>query len=274
MAKESVSLEELGSILDGIKYEIADNLQNLKRLNIKNSEETIEELIEKRASFCRFGDGEFSLINGESIGFQRADPKLAKRLLEILQSDIQNIFIGIPHCYYSSVEEMRAFPKSFMRTWVARNRTQITELAISSKQYYDTACTQLYALYETFDFRRYFSRIKQIWRDRDVVIICGKTVFDGIDINIFDCAKSIEYQYAPSFDAFEAYDGLLASAKQIGKDKLVIIILGPTATVLAYDMAKEGYQALDLGHIAKDYDFFSKGMTHNSETIANFFKPD
>jgi hypothetical protein len=120
----------------------------------------------------------------------------------------------------------------------------------------------------------YFERIKEIWRNRDITIICGKTVFDAIEVNIFDCAKSIEYQYAPSLNAFEIYDDLLMKAKQISKERLVIVILGPTATVLAYDLAIEGYQAIDFGHIAKDYDFYCKKIKHNSETISNFLRPD
>ena len=70
------------------------------------------------------------------------------------------------------------------------------------------------------------------------------------------------------------YDNLLTNAKKIDKDRLVIIILGPTATVMAYDLAKLGYQALDFGHIAKDYDFYTKKVKHDSETISNFLKPD
>lgn len=274
MAKESITLADLNLALDNLKFEVEDGIKNLKKPNIKASAETIEELIKEGASFCRFGDGEFSLINGESIAFQKADPRLARRLLQIIQSDDKNILIGIPHCYYSSVERLREFPKSFIRTWVARNREQITELTLPGKQYYDTACTQLYALYENYDFKSYFSRIKDIWRNRDITIICGKTVFDAISVNIFDCAKTVDYQYAPSLNAFQVYDDILMKAKQINKDRLIIIILGPTATVMAYDLAKSGYQALDFGHIAKDYDFYSKKIKHNSETISNFLKPD
>ena len=96
MAKESISLGDLNPILDGIKYEIFDELKTLKTPKIKTSAETIEALIKGRASFCRFGDGEFSLINGENIAFQRADAMLTRRLIEIIQSDAENILIGIP----------------------------------------------------------------------------------------------------------------------------------------------------------------------------------
>ena len=261
-------------ILDGYSYELDDCPTKLRRPKIKNAAETIEELIIGNSSLCRFGDGEFSLINGEGIAFQKSDLLLARRLRAILQSSEKDILIGIPYCYYSSLEDLREFPKSFIRTWVARNRQGINDLLVPGKQYYDTACTQLYALYESYDFKSYFSKIKEIWVDRDLAIICGKTVFDVIDTNIFDCAKSIEYQFAPSLNAFEKYDELLARAKQIAKNKLIIIILGPTATVMAYDLALAGYRALDFGHIAKDYDFFRKNIKHNSETISNFLRPD
>ncbi len=274
IAKESIAFNELNPMLDGMQFEVVDAIQNLEKPNIKNSTETIDVIIRERVSFCRFGDGEFSLIDGESIGFQKADTRLTKRLLEIIRSNDKQILIGIPYCYYSSAEDLREFPKRFIRTWVARHRRQITSLTIPGKQYYDTACTQLYALYQAYDFRKYFARIKEIWHDRDLTIICGDSVFTKIEVNIFDNAKSLDYQFAPSSNAFEMYDELLKQAMRIDRNRLVIIILGPTATVLAYDLAKQGYQALDFGHIAKDYDFYCKQVPHTNETIANFFKPD
>ena len=36
--------------------------------------------------------------------------------------------------------------------------------------------------------------------------------------------------------------------------------LGPTATVLAYDLAKEGYQAIDIGHIDIEYEWYLKNV--------------
>lgn len=129
-------------------------------------------------------------------------------------------------------------------------------------------------MYENYDFKEYFSKIKELWRGREITIICGKTVFDSIQINIFDCAKSIDYKYAPSKDAFDFYDELLIEALKLDKEKLIIAILGPTATVLAYDLAMRGYQALDFGHIAKDYDYFCRKVKHTEQTISDFLSPD
>ena len=38
------------------------------------------------------------------------------------------------------------------------------------------------------------------------------------------------------------------------ENPLILISLGPTATVLAYDLSKTGVQAIDIGHITNMYD--------------------
>lgn len=35
--------------------------------------------------------------------------------------------------------------------------------------------------------------------------------------------------------------------------------MGPTATVLAYDLACRGYQALDIGHLDLEYEWYLMG---------------
>ena len=51
----------------------------------------------------------------------------------------------------------------------------------------------------------------------------------------------------------------MREVKKYSKDHLVIIALGATATVLAYDLTLDGYQALDLGHIDIEYEWFLRG---------------
>ena len=51
-------------------------------------------------------------------------------------------------------------------------------------------------------------------------------------------------------------------------NSLIIIALGPTATVLAYDLAKEGYQALDMGHFDIEYEWYLRNAT-KKEKISN-----
>ena len=54
---------------------------------------------------------------------------------------------------------------------------------------------------------------------------------------------------------------LLTSVKKHADNyELILIALGPTATVLAYDLAKDGYWAIDVGHIDIEYMWFKMGV--------------
>ena len=68
--------------------------------------------------------------------------------------------------------------------------------------------------------------------------------------------------------AFEKYDEILNTLKKESKNTLIIIALGPTATVLAYDLAKDGYQALDMGHFDIEYEWYLRNAT-KKEKISN-----
>ena len=45
------------------------------------------------------------------------------------------------------------------------------------------------------------------------------------------------------------------------KKRLILIALGPTASILAYDLYKLGYQAIDIGHIDLEYEWYLRNCT-------------
>ena len=57
------------------------------------------------------------------------------------------------------------------------------------------------------------------------------------------------------------YDRIWAEAKKHEKYALYLIALGPTATVLAYDLYKSGRQAVDVGHVDIEYEWWRLGCT-------------
>jgi glycosyltransferase family protein len=273
---KSISSENINCYLDNIKYEIEDDLINLKRPKIASVQETIDKIIIDNISIARFGDGEFELIFNRSIPFQISDIKLSERLKEVLKSDLDQVAIGIPLSYWHTVNRFNPIVKDFVRKNISVRRKEYEKYINFEKQYYCTDITQMYMTQKTddIDIAEYFEQIKKIWFDRDVTIIQGKNITRDFKFNIFEKAKSVDYMEAPAMNAFSEYDSILEKAKQISKNRLVLIILGPTATVLAYDLAKEGYQALDMGHIAKDYDCFKKGIVPTSSNITKFYLPE
>ena len=63
---------------------------------------------------------------------------------------------------------------------------------------------------------------------------------------------------------------LNAILTNVSKDKLVLLSYGMCATVLAYDLAKLGYWAIDLGHLDIEYEWMRMGVTENSVVKGKF----
>ena len=104
--------------------------------------------------------------------------------------------------------------------------------------------------------------IKRIWKNKDIIIVEGKDTKIGVGNDLLDNSKSIKRIIAPSTNAFNSYNDILNEVKKVKKDCLILIALGPTATVLSYDLSKMGYQALDVGHIDIEYEWYLRKATN------------
>lgn len=269
---KSLCYEDVDAILNHYRYELKDELANLPVPKIKTAEETIEDLINNKKSIARYGDGEFMAALGYDMAYQKVPPDMAKRLRDILVSNDENIYIGIASLYFKSLKGIYPDAVKFIRSWWgARNQEEFLKLFDFNKQYYNTEFSQLYSTYMEYDFEKHFNSMKKIWDKRDVTIIQGKGIRDNHEYDIFENVNSVSYQFGPTRDAYFEYDSLLENALTIPKDNLVICILGPTATILAYDLAKHGYQALDLGHVAKDYEWY---MQKKAKDGVDYYKLD
>lgn len=51
---------------------------------------------------------------------------------------------------------------------------------------------------------------------------------------------------------------------------MVLIALGPTASVLAYDLNESNIQAVDIGHIDIEYEWFLKGCTKKEKIYGKY----
>ncbi|MEK1461670.1 DUF1792 domain-containing protein [Limosilactobacillus fermentum] len=72
------------------------NSRNLIYTNILD----LTEILSKKVSVARFGDGEFDIIRGKSIGYQKYDKTLANRMLDmILRGSNDKIMICLPDVF-------------------------------------------------------------------------------------------------------------------------------------------------------------------------------
>ena len=108
----------------------------------------------------------------------------------------------------------------------------------------------------------YFDLWKQIWHNRDLLIVEGEKTRLGIGNDLFSNVKSIQRILCPNREAFSYYDQIINKILQFPKNKLILLAIGPTATILAADLAKSGYQAIDIGHIDIEYEWYRMQATH------------
>lgn len=243
-------------------------LEKMKSTKIKilNIEESISKLLNEKKSIARFGDGELDLILGRKLKFQDADELIAQRLSEVLRSKQDTCLIGIPDVL-DRFENLTEESETFWIKNMERTRDTWLEHIDTDIEYCTANLTRLYIRHkDRSKCGVYFSMLKKIWEDKNIVICEGEKTRIGVGNDLLSGTKSIKRILCPAENAFSRYDEILESVRNESKDSLILLALGPTATVLAYDLSMEGYQALDLGHFDIEYEWFLM-QAENRENI-------
>ncbi|MFJ7728149.1 SP_1767 family glycosyltransferase [Neobacillus sp. NPDC097160] len=229
--------------------------------SVKSTDESLNILINNNCSISRFGDGEFYLMNGDSLRFQPFSRELSFRLKEIIKSNHKNHEVFIPNIF-EGFEWCTDKSKKYWSRYLDFNRYKIYKRLEKNKEYYDSLVTRLYIDHKDKSMtEKRFGLFKMLWNKQEIIIVEGEQSRLGIGNNLFDNAKSIKRILCPAINAFAKYDQILAEVKKQSKSKLILIALGPTATVLAYDLAVSGYRAIDIGHIDIEYEWFLNKAT-------------
>jgi len=207
---------------------------------VRSENETIKAIAENGYSISRFGDGEFNMCIGRSKSFQKYDMKLVSRLKDILASNEPGLLVGI--LSIRSEEDLTPILKKF----VIRRGHRTLELLERDRIYESANITTTFPN-ESKALAAHVTLLKTMWASRKVIFVVGKNSRFFFEDELFDNILEYEFIYGPAENAFEKYDELLAQVTFYDKDWLIMISLGPTATVMAYDLFKLGYQAIDLG---------------------------
>lgn len=232
-----------------------------KHLKIANTIDSINYIIEHRCSVSRYGDGEFDVMRGGARGFQKYDKELSKKLEEVLHSDLHNHIICLSY-FIKDRRNLIPFVKDFWGFYVAMNKKSLLNILSFDKQYYDTQISRFYHAYkDKSNCKTTVRLLKKIWEGRDVLLVEGELTRSGVGNDLYSGAKSLKRILCPSENAFSKYNEIFETIKDnANKDTLILIALGMTATVLAYDLAKEGLQAIDIGHLDIEYEWMKQGV--------------
>lgn len=241
-------------------------LRTKYRLRIMNSDQTIRYILKHQCSMARFGDGEFDLIlQVRDPGFQKCSPELAKKLIGVLENRDERLLVCVPSCF-NSVRGCNEHARNFWIYWGRKNdhHKQIVELIRdhTGRDYLfgDTEVTRPYIDWVKNErAKRIFPQLQKLWANRDVLIVEGELTRLGIGNDLFCNTRSIKRILTPAANAFDVYEQIKKTVLEKYNGELVLMALGPTATVLASDLSAYSIQALDIGHVDIEYEWFLRG---------------
>lgn len=239
-----------------------------KKYKILSDIETVNKIVNEHKSMARFGDGEFKWIIGmKQENFQEDDPILTQKLIKVLCENNDHILIGIP----SFINDMSKYSLNAKKYWtwfLLKSYKKICKYLNVNKVYCDSYITRPYLDIKNKnknDVKARYENLKRIWNLKNIIIIEGKYSRLGLGNDLFDNAESIRRIVCPPQNAFRIYDKIKTTIMECNKDNLFILSLGPTATVLAYELSMEGYQCIDIGHIDIEYMWFLNGAVRKEK---------
>ena len=226
--------------------------------------ESLKSIFDKKLSISRYGDGEFMIMNGRSIKFQKFDKKLQERLEEILYKTDENGFkVCIPNIYkFKETRKIKYDEEIFWLEQIRKYPQIYLNKKLQNSTYLDSFISRFYIRYKNSkESGEYLTQLRNLWENKKIIIVEGEYSRLGVNNNLFANASSIKRIICPSKDAFDYYDEILNTILKKAKNELILLALGPTATILAYDIYKNGKHAIDIGHIDLEYEWYLRKAT-------------
>lgn len=237
-------------------------MKALSEITVRPILDSLDFIDKHKSSVARFGDGEIEIMSGRGIPYQEYNEELAKALLDILKTPSHPEFLVCLPDVFSNIERYNHNAQYFWKKHFEH----------FEPFYLENCCSPWYG--STFISRPYidledksgavasFAGLNKLWANRDILIVEGETSRSGVGNDLFATSKSLSRIICPSKNAFSQYDVILEEILKYCDDRLILLMLGPTAKVLARDLSQRGHQAIDLGHIDSEYEWYKMGATH------------
>ena len=223
---------------------------------IMTIQETLEKILNEQCSLCRFGDGEFKwMLAIPQNSFQQQSDLLKDCLQHVLRKRDKKFLIALPP-YFGSLLSYNAYAIKYWGKEMSLRRKRIYTLLDSSYEYGNLNVTRFYMDYR--DKGHVLAVVKK-WRDifrgRKIVIIEGEYSRLGVGNDLLAQATACYRIICPAVNAFRYRREILQAFldMKFAHEVLVILALGPTATVLSAELFDYGYQVIDIEHIDVEY---------------------
>jgi len=133
-----------------------------KGLKIKSPLLTLKKIVNNNSSISRIGDGELSLIFGKNIGFQKYNKTLAKRLIQIINSNEKNLLIGINVPFQNRVLKLyKTKTIKYYEKFFNKYKFKIAKILNKNKIYYSSFISRFYIFYKKKRNKKIHKTIKK-----------------------------------------------------------------------------------------------------------------
>lgn len=219
--------------------------------------ETLDQIVHNKLSICRFGDGEFQqIIDKLSLPYQQYDEAMVDRLTNILVSQRSDVLVGLPIGYYG-ISELKFKSKIYWRSNIVFTYPRLKKYLDPNKVYANSSMSRFYIEYKDRAVSTtYLNLLKSIWKNKHITIIEGEKSRLGAGNDLFDTCLSIRRILGPAHNAYGKFNELYEAAIKEDKSRLILLALGSTATILAYDLSALGYHAVDIGNVDIEYEWY------------------
>lgn len=241
-----------------LKYPRAN--ARVKQYKVLSPEQTIDLLLNNdHLSISRYGDGELEMTLFKNIGFQAFDERLSIRLKEILRRGVNHnpsCLLCLPDAFRST-RNMRFGSALFWFFHKAFCFLRYEPLLSRKYLYGNTSVTRPYHDYKDKTLSGViFAKFQQLFKDKKILIVEGSGTRLGMGNDLLSGAGEIKRITTLNRNAFSVYNDLYSAVLAHGRHfDMVLISLGPTATVLAYDLSQQGIRCIDSGHIDIEYEW-------------------
>lgn len=231
------------------------------RIRVQSVDETIDELINTNKSLVRFGDGEIVVLKGADIHLQKTSPEIAEGLKRILAYPYDDLMVSLQGVF-DGVEQYQARGRKFWIEHLFFCRKIYHRYCNPDRRYANTSFSRFYDVFEDkAPCERWILKIRQIWKDKDLVIVEGVKSHNGVGNDLFSQARSVERILCPPQNAYDSLDKILAACEKLPKDRLILLSVGVTAKFLAEALFLKGYRVIDIGNLDIEYEWYLRKET-------------
>ena len=248
--------KQIKGIIAHLVYLLYKNKVLKTDIRVQSIDETIDELITTNKSMVRFGDGEMTMMMGKNLQLENHQQQLADSMMRIIGYEHDNLMVAICNIF-GNLDIYRKESQEFWKDHLVVRRKEYVKLCNPKKVYGNATISRCYYMYQDKSkCAEQFERIRQIWKDKDIVVVEGSRTHNGVGNDLLDTAKSVVRIIGPSKDAYLRIEQIYEECCKFSKEHLILISLGAAAKPLTERLYLEGYRVLDIGNLDMEYEWF------------------